>query len=224
MIKKQLSERDICTKFITPALEQAGWDVSAQIREEFPLTNGRIIVRGKLYTRARQKRADYVLFYKPNIPIAVIEAKDNNHSISDGMQQGLGYAEMLQVPFVFSSNGDGFLFHNKIATDGLIERELALREFPSPETLWKWWVAHRGLDDRQNTLVTQDYYGSGNDKTPRYYQLLAINKTVEAIARGQNRILLVMATGTGKDVHRFSDYLAALEVQSQETHPVPCRP
>jgi type I restriction enzyme, R subunit len=203
MIKKQLSERDICTKFITPALEQAGWDVSAQIREEFPLTNGRIIVRGKLYTRARQKRADYVLFYKPNIPIAVIEAKDNNHSIGDGMQQGLGYAEMLQVPFVFSSNGDGFLFRNKIATDGLIERELALREFPSPETLWQWYVEHRGLDDRQNTLVTQDYYGSGNDKTPRYYQLLAINKTVEAIARGQNRILLVMATGTGKTFTAF---------------------
>lgn len=201
--KKQLSERDICTKFITPALEQAGWDIITQVREEFPLTKGRIIVRGKLHARAKHKRVDYVLFYKPNIPIALIEAKDNNHSIGDGMQQALGYAEMLQVPFVFSSNGDGFLFHNKIALDCIIERELALHEFPAAETLWQWWVQHRSLDDQQNTLVTQDYYSDGSDKTPRYYQLLAINKTIEAIARGQNRILLVMATGTGKTFTAF---------------------
>ena len=203
MNKKKLSERDICTKFITPALEQAGWDITTQIREEFPLTKGRIIVRGKLHTRAQHKRADYVLFYKPNIPIAVIEAKDNSHSVGDGMQQGLGYAEMLQVPFVFSSNGDGFLFHNKITTDGIIERELDLHEFPSADTLWQWWATHRGLSDQQNNLVTQDYYSDGSDKTPRYYQLLAINKTIEAIARGQNRILLVMATGTGKTYTAF---------------------
>jgi type I restriction enzyme R subunit len=114
---------------------------------------GRIVVRGKLHTRAKHKRADYVLFYKPNIPLAIIEAKDNNHSIGDGMQQGLGYAEMLQVPFVFSSNGDGFLFHNKIATDGIIERELALDEFPAVEALWQWWAVHRGLDDRQNNQL-----------------------------------------------------------------------
>nr|WP_286817580.1 type I restriction endonuclease [Desulfobacter sp. UBA2225] len=130
MNKKQLSERDICTKFITPALAQAGWDIATQIREEYALTNGRIIVRGKLHTRARHKRADYVLFYKPNIPIAVIEVKDNNHSIGDGMQQALGYADMLQVPFIFSSNGDGFLFHNNIAMDGIVERELSPHEFP----------------------------------------------------------------------------------------------
>lgn len=114
MNKKELSERDICTKYITPAIEQAGWDIATQIREEFPLTNGRIIVRGKLHTRAANKRADYILFYKPGIPIAVVEAKDNTHTIADGMQQALGYAEMIQVPFVFSSNGDGFLFHNKL--------------------------------------------------------------------------------------------------------------
>jgi type I restriction enzyme R subunit len=203
MNKKQLSERDICTKCITPALEQAGWDVTTQIREEFPLTKGRVIVRGKLHTRAKHKRADYVLFFKPNIPIAVIEAKDNNHAVGDGMQQGLGYAEMLQVPFVFSSNGDGFLFHNTIATDGIIERELGLHEFPSAQTLWQWWAIHRGLDDRQNNLVIQDYHSDGSDKTPRYYQLLAVNKTIEAIARGQNRILLVMATGTGKTYTAF---------------------
>lgn len=203
MSKKQFSERDICTKYITPALEAAGWDVATQIREEFPLTKGRIIVRGKLHTRAQHKRADYVLFYKPNIPIAVIEAKDNSHSVGDGMQQGLGYAEMLQVPFVFSSNGDGFLFHNKIATDGIIEREIGLHEFPSADTLWQWWATHLGLNNTQNQLVTQDYYSDGSDKTPRYYQLLAINKTIEAISQGQNRILLVMATGTGKTYTAF---------------------
>ncbi len=203
MNKKEFTERDICTKFITPALEQAGWDIATQVREEFPLTKGRIIVRGKLHTRAKHKRADYVLFYKPNIPIAIIEAKDNNHSVGDGMQQGLGYAEMLDVPFVFSSNGDAFLFHNKIATDGSIERELKLHEFPSPETLWQWWTRHRGLDEQQNSIVTQDYYSDGGDKIPRYYQLLAINKTIEAVARGQDRILLVMATGTGKTFTAF---------------------
>jgi len=201
--KCSLTERDICTKWITPALERAGWDTLTQIREEFPLTDGRILVRGKLHTRARNKRADYVLFYKPDIPIAIIEAKDNNHSLGDGMQQGLSYADLLQVPFVFSSNGDGFLFHNKIATDGIIERELGLDEFPSADMLWQWWSAHRGLSEQQESLVTQDYYSDGSNKTPRYYQVLAINKTIEAIAKGQNRILLVMATGTGKTFTAF---------------------
>jgi type I restriction enzyme, R subunit len=203
MDKKQLSERDICTKYITPALERSGWDILTQIREEFSLTDGRILVRGKLHARAKNKRADYVLFYKPNLPIAVIEAKDNNHSVGDGMQQGLGYGELLQVPFVFSSNGDRFLFHNKIATDGIIEREIGLDEFPSPETLWERWCVHRGLSAPQQKLITQDYYSDGSNKTPRYYQLLAIDKTIQAIAKGQNRILLVMATGTGKTFTAF---------------------
>ena len=203
MDKKKLTERDICTKFITPALVSAGWDIHTQILEEFPLTKGRIIVRGKLHVRAQHKRADYVLFYKPNIPIAIIEAKDNTHSMSDGMQQGLGYAELLQVPFVFSSNGDGFIFHNKIAQDGILEKEISLDEFPSPETLWNIWTNNLGLNEEQNTLITQDYYSDGSKKTPRYYQLLAINKTIEAIAKGQNRILLVMATGTGKTFTAF---------------------
>jgi type I restriction enzyme, R subunit len=203
MDKKQLSERDICTKYITPALERSGWNILTQIREEFSLTDGRILVRGNLHARAKNKRADYVLFYKPNLPIAIIEAKDNNHSVGDGMQQGLGYGNLLQVPFVFSSNGDRFLFHNKIATDGIIEREIGLDEFPSPETLWAWWCTHRGLSEPQQKLVTQDYYSDGSNKTPRYYQLLAIDKTIEAIAKGQNRILLVMATGTGKTFTAF---------------------
>jgi type I restriction enzyme R subunit len=203
MDKKSLSERDICTKFITPALEKAGWNIQTQIREEFSLTAGRIIVRGHLHTRAKNKRADYVLFYKPNIPIAVLEAKDNNHTVGDGMQQALGYAEMLEVPFVFSSNGDRLLFHNKINTDGVIERELEFEQMPSPDNLWRWWSDHQGLTEDQTKIITQDYYSDGSGKTPRYYQLLAINKTIEAIARGQNRILLVMATGTGKTFTAF---------------------
>jgi type I restriction enzyme R subunit len=119
------------------------------------------------------------------------------------MQQALGYAELLQVPFAFSSNGDGFLFHNKIAKDGVIERELQLHEFPSSAMLWEWWAEHQGLTPQQRELVTQDYYSDGSNKTPRYYQILAINKTTEAIAKGQKRILLVMATGTGKTFTAF---------------------
>lgn len=203
MNKKELSERDICTKFITPAIEKVGWDITTQIREEFPLTNGRIIVRGKLHTRASNKRADYILFYKPGIPIAVIEAKANTHSIADGMQQALGYSDMIHVPFVFSSNGDGFLFHNKINIDGKTETELSLESFPSPDFLWKLWTKNKGINTEQEAIVTQDYYSDGSNKTPRYYQSLAINKTIEAIVQGQNRVLLVMATGTGKTFTAF---------------------
>ncbi|VXC58070.1 Type I restriction enzyme EcoEI R protein [Sphingobacterium multivorum] len=203
MNKKNLTERDICTKYITPALEKAGWDTHVQLREEFPLTNGRIIVRGQLHTRAKNKRADYALFYKPGIPIAIIEAKDNNHSICDGMQQALKYGELLDVPFVFSSNGDGFLFHNNLAKDGEVETEITLDDFPSPDFLWNLWKDHKKLSSEQEIIVTQDYYSDGSNKTPRYYQLLAINKTIEAIAKGNNRILLVMATGTGKTFTAF---------------------
>lgn len=200
--KKSLSERDICTKYITPALLNAGW-TQGQIREEKTLTNGRIIVRGRVSKRSSRKRADYVLYYKPNIPVAVIEAKDNNHSISDGLQQALVYAEMLDVPFVFSSNGDGFQFHNKLVTSGQVEVELRMDEFPSPEDLWAMQRQHKSIDGEQEKIITQDYYSDGSNKTPRYYQALAINKTVEAIARGQKRILLVMATGTGKTYTAF---------------------
>jgi len=203
MSKKQLSERDICTKFITPALEKVGWNIATQVREEFPITNGRVIVRGKMHTRGKNKRADYVLFYKPGIPIAVIEAKDNNHSVGDGMQQALGYAEMLQVPFVFSSNGDAFLFHNSMATTGKTEQEVSLDEFPSPDYLWSLFKTSKTISPDQEALITQDYYSDGGNKTPRYYQLLAINKTIEAIAQGKDRILLVMATGTGKTFTAF---------------------
>lgn len=203
MDMKSLSERDICSKFITPAIERAGWNMQTQVREEFALTAGRIIVRGKLHTRGKNKRADYVLFYKPNIPIAIIEAKDNNHSIGDGMQQALAYSQMIEVPFTFSSNGDGFLFHNALASDGPMERELSIDEFPAPEELWRLWSQNKGLSTEQEEVVTQDYYSDDVHRTPRYYQMVAINKTIEAIAAGQKRILLVMATGTGKTKTAF---------------------
>ena len=124
MDKKLLSERDICTKFITPALERAGWNIQTQIREEYFFTDGKVIVRGKTVTRGKRKRADYVLFYKPNVPVAVIEAKDNNHSIGDGMQQAIEYGRALDAPFVFSSNGDAFLEHDLSSESGPVEREV----------------------------------------------------------------------------------------------------
>lgn len=203
MDKKKLSERDICSKFINPALEQAGW-TAQQIREEVTFTNGQIMVRGKLHTRGERKRADYVLYYKKNIPLAVIEAKDNNHSVGAGMQQALGYADSLAVPFVFSSNGDAFLFHDRTGLFGAVEQELSLDEFPAPEHLWKLYEQHHGIESAESKqIVEYPYYDDGSGKTPRYYQVNAVNKTIEAIARGQNRVLLVMATGTGKTYTAF---------------------
>jgi type I restriction enzyme R subunit len=199
MNKKTLSERDICTKFITPALEKAGWDKQLQILEEVSFTDGKIYVRGKITARGTRKRADYILYYKPNIPIAIIEAKDNNHSVRAGIQQGLDYAQILDIPCVFSSNGDGFLFHDRTATDGSIETEISLDDFPTPEQLWQKYKKYKGIETPEaERIVSQDYYFDGTNRKPRYYQQIAVNRTVEAIANGQNRILLVMATGTGK--------------------------
>ena len=204
MSKKNLSERDICTQYITPALHGAGWDFAAQVREEVTFTAGRIIVRGKLHSRGTRKRADYLLYFKPNLPIAVIEAKDNNHGLGDGMQQGLSYGETLDLPFVFSSNGDGFLFHDRSGHAGQVESELALDQFPSPEELWRRYCAWKGLATAASRdAVETPYYDDGSGKAPRYYQVNAINRTIEAIARGQQRILLVMATGTGKTYTAF---------------------
>ncbi|MGV8991606.1 MAG: EcoAI/FtnUII family type I restriction enzme subunit R [Thiobacillus sp.] len=205
MNKKALSERDICTKFITPNIVAAGWNVDTQIREEVSFTDGRIYVRGKIHARGAQKRADYILYYKPNIPIAVLEAKDNNHTIGAGIQQALGYAKPLDVPFVFSSNGDGFLFHDKTVKSGDIEKEIPLDAFPSPEELWQKYKAYKDISDELDPIVAQDYFSDGTTRSPRYYQQIAINRTVEAIARheGNNRHLLVMATGTGKTYTAF---------------------
>src|SRR6202163_2996150 len=145
MNKKQLSERDICTKFITPSLGQAGWDEITQLREEVSFTKGRIIVRGKLVTRGKAKRADYILYFKPNIPLALIEAKDNSHSVGDGMQQGLEYATTLNIPFVFSSNGDAFLFHDRTGVGAATEVNVALDMFPAPAELWARYRSWKGL-------------------------------------------------------------------------------
>lgn len=206
MNKKELTEADIRSKYITPAIRGADgekWDLMTQILEERYFTNGRVIVRGKTVTRGEAKKADYILFYKPNIPIAVIEAKDNNHSIGAGMQQALEYAEILDVPFAFSSNGDGFLEHDRLTTSGQVEREYSLEEFPSAEELWDRYARAKGYTTEQESIASQDFYDDGSGKQPRYYQLVAINRTVDAIARGQNRIMLVMATGTGKTYTAF---------------------
>ncbi len=204
MNKKSLSERDICTKFITPAIEKSGWNTHTQLLEEVSFTDGKIWVRGKITARGTKKRADYILYYKPNIPIAIVEAKDNNHSVGAGIQQALDYARILDIPCVFSSNGDGFLFHDRTVTDGNIEAELGIDDFPTPEQLWEKYKKYKGIDTpTAEKIASQDYFFDGSNRKPRYYQQIAVNRTVEAIAQGQNRILLVMATGTGKTYTAF---------------------
>ena len=186
-----LSERDICTKFITPALRGAGWDVMSQIREEVSFTKGRIIVRGKLVSRGKAKRADYVLYYKPNIPLALIEAKDNSYGVGDGMQQGLDYATTLQIPFVFSSNGDGFVFHDRTGSGGATET------IPPPAELWGRYRAWKGLTDEADQIVLQDYYDDGSGKGPRYCQVnAAISATAFGLMPGKAAITSRSATLT----------------------------
>jgi type I restriction enzyme R subunit len=205
MNKKDLSERDICTKFINPAIAKAGWNMRTQVREEVSFTDGRIIVQGKLYTRGKSKRADYILYYKSNIPIAIIEAKDNKKAVGHGMQQALEYSEILQIPFVFTSNGDSFVFHDKTRTDGTLEEELTLDNFPSPETLWNKYLKHSNIDTPEaKEIVEKDYYADDSGMSPRYYQQNAVNRTLEAVAKGQDKIILVMATGTGKTYTAFN--------------------
>lgn len=202
MDKKQLTEQEIRTRYITPAIKKANW-ASSQVREEYAITKGRIIARGGTYKRDSAKFADYVLFYKPHIPLAVVEAKDNNHSVSDGMQQALDYAERLLIPFVFTSNGDGFTFHNRMIADGDKEQFLTLDSFPSCEMLWNMYKTGVDLTEKVEAVISEPYYSEREDRTPRYYQRNAINLTVGAIARGKNRVLLVMATGTGKTFTAF---------------------
>lgn len=203
MDKRSLSERDICTKYITPALTKAGWNLHTQIREEVTFTAGRINVRGKTISRGTKKRADYILYYKNNLPLAIIEAKDGSHSIGDGMQQALNYAEALDIPFVYSSNGEGFLEHDRLQKEKTVERELAQASFPSPQELYERYKSQKAITPDIEDAVLQDYYESLSAHPPRYFQQVAINRAVEAVARGQNRILLVMATGTGKTYTAF---------------------
>lgn len=203
MNKKQLTETDIITKYILPAVVKKGWDSMTQIRQEIKLRDGKVIVRGQVAARKKVKSADIVLYHKPNLPLAVIEAKANKHEIGKGMQQALDYAGLLETPFVFASNGDGFIFHDKTAQSGPIEREITLEEFPTPEALWLKFCQWKGYKESQLPVLTQPYHDDGTGKSPRYYQLQAINKTIEAISSGKNRILLVMATGTGKTYTAF---------------------
>lgn len=204
--KKELSEIDICDLFITPAIKAAGWNQKTQIRREVTLTPGPVVVRGELSARNKKKKkfADYVLSWEAGTRIAVVEAKDNNKTVSHGMQQALGYADILGVPSAFSSNGDAFASHNKEPEEGEdIETEFPLENFPSPEELWKRYKKFHKIEESQEELVLQPYYTDGSGKEPRYYQTEAINRTIEAVAKGQDKILLVMATGTGKTYTTF---------------------
>lgn len=203
MDKKSLSEASIITKYILPSIEKSGWDRDRQIAQEVTFTDGRIIVRKKIVTRGKRKRADIILYYKDYMPLAIIEAKDNRHSIGAGIQQGLDYGNILDIPFVYSSNGDGFLEHDRTKNEGIIEKELSLDEFPTPEELWSRYKKWKGITPKEEKVVTENYYIDQDTFEPRYYQRIAINRTVEAISKSQNRILLVMATGTGKTYTAF---------------------
>lgn len=193
--KKSLSERDVCTQFITPAILQSGWHKERQMREEVSFTDGRILIQGKVVKRGKQKRADYILYHQPNVPMAIVEAKDNKHGMHDGLQQAINYGEILDVPFVYTSNGDGFVEHDRLTGQ---ERELRLTAFPSPQDLFERYKAAKGITEEEEKVVTAPYHSDGSGKVPRYYQHVAINRTVEAVTKGQDRVLLVMATGTGK--------------------------
>lgn len=207
--KKELSEIDICDLFITPNIKNAGWDPMTQIRREVTLTPGPVIVRGNLSSRNKKKKkfADYVLQWEKGVPIGVVEAKDNNHTVSHGMQQALGYSEILEVPSTFSSNGDAFASHNKVPLPGEdIETEFPLENFPTPKELWQRYKKFRGIEDDEEELVLEPYHDDGKGKEPRYYQTEAINRVIEKIAKGgedSKRLLLVMATGTGKTYTTF---------------------
>ncbi len=203
MSKKLLTEADICDQFITPAVAAAGWNKTTQIRREHGFTDGKVIVRGKIAHRGKRKRADYVLFYQANLPLAVIEAKDNNQAMGAGMDQAIAYAVTLDVPFVFSSNGDGFVFHDRTGLSTPKEQVLTLEQFPSPASLWAKYRAWKGLDDDSDKLARFPYHDDGKGREPRYYQRIAVQRAVEAVARGDRRILLTMATGTGKTYTAF---------------------
>ena len=202
MPNKNLSEQDITTKFVLPALQKAGWNSDTQIREQYTFTAGRIMVRGKEAKRGERKQVDVLLFYKNHYPIAVIEVKDSSHAVGDGMQQGLGYAEALDTPFAYSTNGKAFLEHDRLSKEGKIENELQLDQFPSPQDLYARWAKAKNLSSDVEEIVAQDYFEE-QGRSPRYFQEVAINRATEAIAAGKNRLLLVMATGTGKTYTAF---------------------
>ena len=200
MAYNQLTEEDTKRIEITPAIVSKGWDNKAQIRQEFYFTDGQVMVRGKEIKRGKPKKADYILFYKPNLPLAIVEAKSGYKSVSDGIQQGIDYAQILNIPFVYSSNGKGFYEHDFLTGK---EREISSNEFPTPKELWDRYKQANNLDETHEEILFSEYYDDGSNRNPRYYQRIAINKTIEAIAQGKDRMLLVMATGTGKTYTAF---------------------
>ncbi len=200
LTKKDLTEEDIKLKYITPALQKADWDIKSQIRCEYYYTAGKINVRENIAQRGKGKKVDYLLSYKSNLPIAIVEAKDNKVTVSHGIQQAIDYANDLDIPFAYSSNGDGFYEHNMITGE---EKEIGINEFPTPKELWQRYLKEKNIDEEQEKLITEPYYFLDINKTPRYYQRVAINKTIEAISKGRKRLLLVMATGTGKTFTAF---------------------
>ena len=209
--KKALSERDIISKYILPAIEQSGWNMQTQVKEEVSFTDGHIFVKGRKTKRGIRKRADIILYYKANIPVAVIEAKDNNHAAGAGMQQALEYAEMLDIPVAVASNGDGFVIQyrnncGQIGNNGkpIVTENADLDHFPTPDELWNNYKKYNKLETEKAAETSLcPYFFDAAGRTPRYYQRIAINRTVAAIARGENRLLLVMATGTGKTYTAF---------------------
>ena len=200
MGKRDLSEEDIKVQFITPAIEKAGWNIKKQVRFEHTFTAGRIIIRGSVTSRGKKKRVDYLLFYKPNIPLAIIEAKDNRHTPGAGLQQAVDYANTLDIKYVYASNGDEFVEQNLLTGE---VRNIPLEKFPSPAELYARYKADKGISDVGEKAMLEPYYWAPGYKTPRYYQRIAINRTVDAVASGQNRILLISATGTGKTFIAF---------------------
>lgn len=200
MNKKDLTEEDIKSVYITPALEKSGWKMPPYRQMEHYFTDGRVIAQGSVHARQKGKKADYLLNLAANRPIAIVEAKDNNKPLGGGMQQAMEYAQILDIPFAYSSNGDGFLEHDFITGK---ETELTLDQFPTMDELKKRLYDSKGYTAKELNLIEQPYYSDNYTHNPRYYQRIAVNRTIEAIAKGQNRILIVMATGTGKTVTAF---------------------
>ena len=202
--KKQMTEEDIKYNFITPAIQAKGWSDKITMETQVKFTDGKIDLKGNVVKREPAKKADYILYLNSNNPIAIVEAKDNNHTVSYGLQQAMAYAQMLDIPFAYSSNGDGFYEHDFLTGS---ERQIRIDEFPTVEELSSRVKQEAnggtGLSDAEETIINQPYYSSQTTYSPRYYQRIAINRTVEAIAKGQNRLLLVMATGTGKTYTAF---------------------
>jgi type I restriction enzyme, R subunit len=202
--KKALSENSIYTHYILPNLIKSGWDLQKQIRENVYFTDGRIYINGKKTTRGERKFADVILYYKPNIPVAIIEVKKNTLPLGTGMQQVLDYGAILDIPVVFSTNGDGFIEHDRSGYSTSIETRYSLDQFPSPQQLWAKYLHYKGIKTPEVAKIVEfNYFFDPAGRKPRYYQEIAINRSVEAIAKGQNRLLLVMATGTGKTYTAF---------------------